>query len=95
MNDEEKLEQLFKQQQFMILAVTLADGTPWATPVRIQNRQDNQFEWDSKLDTEHSKAIAVRPKIAVTIFQKKEDSQIGFYAKGEAELVEEIKPGFD
>lgn len=94
MNDQQKLEQLFSEQQIAAIAVMLSDGTPWVTPVRIKNRQGNQFEWDSSLDTEHSKAIAERPDMAMTIFQKKEDSQVGFYAKGKGELLEETKPGF-
>lgn len=94
MNDQQKIEQLLGEQQFMVLAVTLEDGTPWATPVRIKARSGNVFEWDSVLTTEHSKTIAANPKMAITIFQKKEDSQIGLYAKGTGELVEELKPGF-
>ncbi len=95
MNDNERIEQLLNEQQFMVLAVTLDDGTPWATPVRIQAYNGHaSFEWDSHLQTEHSKAIAKRPDMAITIFQKKETTQIGFYAKGKGELVEEFKPGF-
>lgn len=94
MNDMQKLEQLLSEQQFMVLAVTLPDSTPWAVPVRIQARSGNEFEWDSAGLTEHSKAIQANPRIAITIFQKKENSQIGLYAKGTAELVEEFKPGF-
>lgn len=94
MTDNEKLEQLFSEQQYMVLAVALDDGTPWAVPVRIRACRGNEFEWDSALETVHSQAVALRPDIAMTIFQKKEDSQIGFYAKGKAELVEEYKPGY-
>lgn len=94
MDDNQKLEQLFSEQQIMVLAVTLDDGTPWAAPVRVQKHEGNVFEWDSALATVHSGAIAARPDAAITIFQKKEDSQLGFYAKGRVELVEEYKPGY-
>ena len=94
MTDNQKLEQLLNEQQFMVLAVTLEDGTPWVTPVRIQKSNSNEFEWDSVVTAEHSKALTTNPKMAITIFQKKEDSQIGLYAKGTGELVEELKPGF-
>lgn len=94
MDDNEIAKQFLKDQQFMVLAVTLDDGTPWATPVRIQHRDGNVFEWDSVLTTEHSKAIVANPKMAITIFQKMENSQTGIYAKGVGELVEETKPGF-
>lgn len=94
MSDNEKTKQFLANQQFMVLAVTLDDGTPWATPVRIQRWEGNEFEWDSKLATVHSQAIAARPDMAITVFQKFEDSQIGFYARGHGVLVEETKPGF-
>lgn len=94
MNDNEKVKQFLKNQQYMVLAVTLDDGTPWATPVRIQRWEGNEFEWDSKLDTVHSQALEARPEIAITTFQKYDDSQIGIYAKGKAHLVDEFKPGF-
>lgn len=94
MTDNQKLEQLFSEHPFMVLAVTLADGTPWATPVRIQHREGNKFEWDSKLDTEHSKALTEHPATAITVFQANETSKTGFYAKGKAELVEARDNGF-
>lgn len=95
MSDHEKLEQLLATQEYMVVAVISADGTPWAVPVRLRDREGLRvFEWDSALATVHSRAIAERPVMSVTIFQKNEDSQIGFYARGTGELVEEIKPGF-
>jgi hypothetical protein len=94
MNDEDKVKEFLATQKHMIIAVVLDDGTPWAVPVSIKRHEGREFEWDSHLSTEHSKAILQHAAIAVTIFQKKEDSQIGFYAKGKAELLEEFKPGF-
>jgi len=94
MNDDEKVKQFLTAQRYMVLAVMLDDGTPWAVPVRIQQWSGNEFEWDSRLDTVHSQALEKRPAMAVTIFEKQEDSQIGLYAKGRGELVEEFKPGF-
>ena len=70
MTDEQKLEQLFSEQEYLVLAVTLDDGTAWPVPVRIRTSDGKTFEWDSHLMTEHSKAITQRPTIAVTIFQK-------------------------
>lgn len=94
MTDNEKLEQLFSEQQYMILAVTLDDGTPWAVPVRIKLRWELAFEWESSLETVHSKTLAKHPEVAITIFDKSGETQVGFYAKGKAELVEEYKPGY-
>ena len=93
MNDNQRLEELLNTQQFMVLAVTLGDGTPWATPVKIAKREGNVFEWNSMLNTEHSKALEANPTMAITVFQKKETSQLGFYAKGRGELVETKEHG--
>jgi hypothetical protein len=94
MTDEARVKQFLNSQEFMVLGVTLDDGTPWACPVRLQRWQGNEFEWDSKVDTEHSKAIAARPAMAITMFQKLPDSQIGVYMKGRGELIEERQDGF-
>lgn len=94
MNDAEKVNEFLSTQNYMVLAVVLPDGTPWAAPVRLQLRDGNVFEWDSALQTEHSKALEQRPDMAITLFQKLKDTQIGVYAKGRGELVEEFKPGF-
>lgn len=88
MDDNLRTKEFLAGQQFMVLAVTLDDGTPWAVPVRIQSWNGREFEWDSKLDTVHSKAIEIRPDMAITVFQKLENSQIGFYARGHGKLVE-------
>jgi len=88
MTDKEKIAKLFNEEQFMVLAVTLDDGSSWAVPVKIQYQDGNTFEWDSKLDTIHSKAIQSHSEMAITIFQKHEDMQIGLYAKGRGEIAE-------
>lgn len=94
MTDQQKVQQFLENAGYMVLAVTLDDGTPWALPVRIQAWHGNEFEWDSKTDTEHSKTITGRPQIAVTIFDKQENAQMGVYMKGKAALREEKDGGF-
>lgn len=94
MTDNEKTKQLLENQQIMVIAVMLADGTPWATPVRIQHQDGNVFEWDSAFAAEHSKAIVENSVMAITLFQKTENIQVGLYARGKGELIEELKPGF-
>ena len=91
MSDHERLSTFLTSQQYMTIAVTLDDGRPWATPVRIQSRKGNVFEWDSKVDTEHSKAILVRPDVAVSIYtpESERTDQFGFYAHGTAEQIGE------
>lgn len=91
MTDEERLNTFLATQRYMTLAVTLDDGTPWVTPVRIKDWQGKTFEWDSKIDTQHSKAIAARPDIAISIWTPDGDStiQFGFYAHARAEQISE------
>ena len=94
MSDEQKVKDLLATQEYMTLAVTLDDGTPWAVPVKTQLQWGTAFEWDSSLSTEHSKAIAQRPDIAIMVFDKTGATQLGFYAKAQAKLLKEFKPGF-
>lgn len=90
MTDQEKIEQLLSMQQYMVLAITLDDGTPWAVPVKIQAHDGyRSFEWDSRLDTVHSRAIAAHPEMAITVYQKLDDSQVGLYLKGNGVCTEE------
>ena len=93
MQDKQKLEEFLSRTQYMTIAVTLDDGTPWAVSVRILHREGNVFEWDSKTDTEHSKAIAMRPTIAISMFEKVEDRQFGVYAQADAMLMRENEHG--
>lgn len=94
MDDSKKLKQFLAAQQYMVVAVVLPDGTPWAVPVRIQRQAGNVFEWDSALATVHSQALVADSNMAVTIFQKDAAAQVGVCMKGRGELVEEFKPGF-
>jgi hypothetical protein len=91
MNDQERLGAFLGAQEYMTIAVTLDDGAPWATPVRIRAREGKTFEWDSHVATEHSKAIANRPDVAISIYAPAGDQteQFGFYAHALAEQVGE------
>ena len=94
MNDQQKGHEFLRGATHMVLAVLLADGTPWVVPVKIQKWQGKDFEWKSMLDTQHSIAIAPNPTMAVTIFQRQENSQTGVYMKGQGRLVEDSGEGF-
>ena len=91
MTDREQLDTFLSEQHYMTIAVTREDGTPWATPVRIQRMEGREFEWDSKIDTEHSKAIAVQPQVAISMFTPEGEGtiQFGFYAAAIAEQISE------
>lgn len=94
MSDDEKIKQFLSKQHYMVLAVVTPDGTPWAVPVRIQLWQGMEFEWDSKLDTVHSQALVTNSAMAITIFDKTGDTQMGFYASGRGQLVNDRGDGY-
>lgn len=83
MTDSQVIQTFLATQDFMVVAVVLKDGSPWAIPVRTRHREGNEFEWESKIDAEHSEAIESNPKVAITMFE----GMIGFYARGTAQLV--------
>lgn len=94
MTDRERLADLLSRQPFIVLAVTLDDGRPWAVPVKVKRWEPGAFEWDSRLDTLHSQVIEVRPATAVTIYEKSDEAEVGFYFAGKAELLEDRGDGY-
>jgi hypothetical protein len=93
-SDIELLKTFLTEQKYMTIAVTLDDGTPWATPLRIKGWQGRSFEWDSHIGAEHSKAISNRPQVAISIFsiytpEGEGTIQFGFYAHATAEQISE------
>ncbi len=90
MTDEEKVKDFLGKIKHIVLAVTLDDGTPWAVPVTVLDRNGyKEFMWDSKLDTVHSQAISKHPDVAVTMFDKAINGEMGVYMKGKAKLIED------
>lgn len=92
MDDKQQVAELLATQKYMVLAVVTADGAPWPVPVYIQRQDGNEFEWDSKLDTVHSQAIATNSKTAITIYTT--EHKTGFYAVGTSTLVESRDDGY-
>ena len=53
---------------YMVLATADADGQPWATPVWFAHDDLRAFLWVSRPQRRHSANVAVRPRIAITVF---------------------------
>ena len=53
---------------YMTLATADEGGRPWASPVWFAPRGDDEFLWLSAPDARHSRNIAVRPEVAIVIF---------------------------
>ena len=58
--------------RFMTLATADEEGRPWASPVWYAHEGYREFLWVSSPEARHSRNIAVRPQIAVVIFDSHE-----------------------
>ena len=54
--------------QFMTLATADGDGVPWASPVWYAPAEYREFYWVSSPEATHSRNLAVRPQLAIVIF---------------------------
>jgi uncharacterized protein YhbP (UPF0306 family) len=59
---------LLGDNNYCVLATANADGAPWATPVYFAARDDRELFWVSSPESRHSRNIAVRSAIAITVF---------------------------
>jgi nitroimidazol reductase NimA-like FMN-containing flavoprotein (pyridoxamine 5'-phosphate oxidase superfamily) len=74
---------------YMTLATADGDGRPWASPVWFAHRGYTKFYWVSRPDERRSRNLAIRPHVAVVIFDSTVavgDAQ-ALYIEAEAEQV--------
>lgn len=77
---------------YMTIATADADGTPWATPVWFAPVGDDALLWVSDPAARHSRNIAVRPRVAIVVF----DSRVtpadaaGLYLTADAGLADPL-----
>jgi hypothetical protein len=90
-----RLEAIVEANRYMTIATADADGRPWISPVWFATRNYREFFWVSRPEARHSRNIAVRPEVAIVIFdsQQPPGTGDGAYLWGSAELVPE--PGRD
>ena len=85
--------------QYMVLATSDATGLPWATPVWFASDDRRDFYWVSDPGARHSKNLAVRPQLAVTIFDSTQRPGTGegayLSAVGGIVPLEEIHAGIE
>lgn len=94
MTTNDDLKAFLAASKHFVLAVVTEDGSPWATPLTLKKWQGRQIEWDSAVSTVHSQAIAREPRVALCVFKKEGDKQVGFYARATAKLLEDKGDGF-
>lgn len=80
---------------FLTLATADADGRPWASPVWYAPSEDRgTFWWASSPDALHSRNLAVRPEVAIVIFDSHQaGGWTSLYLSGTAEELEDVDEG--
>jgi hypothetical protein len=64
------MDAIVAANRYMTLATADADGVPWASPVWFAPDGD-ELLWLSRPDTRHSRNLAVRPQLAIVIFDSR------------------------
>lgn len=59
---------LLGDSRYLVLATADRQGRPWATPVFFAARDEDRLVWVSAPDRRHSRNIAERPDVAITVF---------------------------
>jgi nitroimidazol reductase NimA-like FMN-containing flavoprotein (pyridoxamine 5'-phosphate oxidase superfamily) len=76
MKDPEELEAVAKSiidaNRYMTLATADEHGSPWASPVWYAPVQYREFLWVSSPEARHSRNLALRPELAIVIFDSHE-----------------------
>ena len=62
---------------YAVLATADADGVPWASPVWFAKEDYRELYWVSYPGARHSQNIAVRPQIAIVVFDSTVPSGTG------------------
>ena len=67
-----QLETIVDANDYMTLATADAAGLPWATPVWYATADRREFLWASSPQARHSRNIAVRPAVAIVVFDSRQ-----------------------
>jgi nitroimidazol reductase NimA-like FMN-containing flavoprotein (pyridoxamine 5'-phosphate oxidase superfamily) len=81
---------------FVTLATADADGVPWACPVWFATEDYRHLYWVSAPDTRHSRNLAVRPRLAMTVFdstQRPGDVQAVYLTGTAAQVTDDVEGG--
>ncbi|BCJ47936.1 hypothetical protein GCM10010168_22950 [Actinoplanes ianthinogenes] len=80
---------MLAQHRYLVLGTADGDGNPWATPVFFAAAGEDRILWVSAPDSRHSRNIAVRPTVSITVFDT--NAPIGqaeaIYLEATAELL--------
>ncbi|MFJ8894432.1 pyridoxamine 5'-phosphate oxidase family protein [Leifsonia sp. NPDC102414] len=68
MPDRTDIERVVAATRYLVIASVGDDGRPWATPVFFALVGEDRLCWVSSPDSRHSRNIAARPEVALTVF---------------------------
>jgi uncharacterized protein YhbP (UPF0306 family) len=68
MTDRSVVDGLLVANRYLVLGTADADGQPWVTPVFFAPLEPDHVCWVSSPDSRHSRNIASRAALAITVF---------------------------
>ena len=68
MIDRSAVERVLAANRYLVLGTADVDGRPWVTPVFFAPLAPNRVCWVSAPDSRHSRNIADREAVAITVF---------------------------
>jgi nitroimidazol reductase NimA-like FMN-containing flavoprotein (pyridoxamine 5'-phosphate oxidase superfamily) len=71
------LSTIIAANPYLTLATADEEGLPWASPVWYASVDNREFFWISSPDARHSRNIAVRPEVAIVIFDSQQHPGTG------------------
>jgi pyridoxine/pyridoxamine 5'-phosphate oxidase len=69
---ESAVRAIVEANTYMTLATADEEGRPWASPVWYATADCREFFWVSKPEARHSRNLAVRPGLAIVIFDSRQ-----------------------
>ena len=77
--------------RFMALGTADASGTPWVSPVWYVPLSYGEYLWVSRPGTKHSRNLAERPEVAITIYDShRPGGWAAFYMAALAQELEDV-----
>lgn len=68
MIDRSAVDRVLAANRYLVLGTADEDGQPWVTPVFLAPLDPNRVCWVSSPDSRHSRNIAHRAAVAITVF---------------------------
>ena len=89
-------ETIVDSNRFMTLATADGEGLPWASPVWYAPSEYREFYWVSSPEARHSRNLAVRPELAIVIFDSHEaGGWKALYQSAVADQLEDVDEGIE